>query len=125
LGGRRGEFDEEIELIVLRDRLTVLRRQGERRKLEPADRALSPRSRLLLSRRRDRFAVTPRTLRRWHRELLRRKWPQSLARRGCPPLDAALRQLLLRVRAGNSVDSRGLPKSGARPSKSHDSQAAR
>jgi putative transposase len=37
--GRRGEFDKDIELIVLRHQLTVLRRRGQRPKHKPADRA--------------------------------------------------------------------------------------
>jgi putative transposase len=45
VGGRRGEFDKELELIVLRHQLTVLRRRGERPKLKPADRAFKGRHR--------------------------------------------------------------------------------
>src|SRR6266508_2753784 len=69
VGGRRGEFDKDIELIVLRHQLTVLRRRGERPKLKPADRAfIAALARLLPYQRRHRLAVTPQTLLRWHRE---------------------------------------------------------
>ena|SRR5436305_10569497 len=74
VGGRRGEFDKDIELIVLRHQLTVLRRRGERPKLKPADRAfIAALARLLPYQRRHRLAVTPQTLLRWHRELVRRE----------------------------------------------------
>jgi hypothetical protein len=45
VGGRRGELDKGLELIVLRHQLTVLRRRGERPKLKPADRAFKGRHR--------------------------------------------------------------------------------
>ena len=67
VGGRRGEFDKDIELIVLRHQLTVLRRRGERSKLKPADRAfIAALARLPPYQRRHRLAVTPQTLLRWH-----------------------------------------------------------
>jgi transposase len=100
--GRRGEFDEDIELIVLRHQLTVLRRQGERPKLKPADRAfIAALARLLPYQRRHRLAVTPQTLLRWHRELVRREWTHSPARPGRPALDDEVRQLVLRLAREN------------------------
>src|SRR6266511_365464 len=102
VGGRRREFDKDIELIVLRHQLTVLRRRGERPKLKPADRAfIAALARLLPYQRRHRLAVTPQTLLRWHRELVRRKWTQSPARPGRPGLDDEVRQLVLRLAREN------------------------
>jgi transposase InsO family protein len=102
VGGRRGEFDKDIELIVLRHQLTVLHRRGERPRLRPADRAfIAALARLLPYQRRHRLAVTPQTLLRWHRELVRRKWTRSPERPGRPPLDAELRQLVLRLAREN------------------------
>jgi putative transposase len=102
VGGRRGEFDKDIELIVLRHQLTVLRRRGERPKLKPADRAfIAALARLLPYQRRHRLAVTPQTLLRWHRELVRRKWTQSPAKPGRPALDDEVRQLVLRLAREN------------------------
>jgi putative transposase len=101
VGGRRGEFDKDIELIVLRHQLTVLRRRGEHPKLKPADRAfIAALARLLPYQRRHRLAVTPQTLLRWHRELVRRKWT-SPARPGRPALDPELQQLVLRLAREN------------------------
>jgi putative transposase len=45
--------------------------------------------------------VTPRTLFRWHRALVRRKWRQPAGQRGRPPLSAELRQLVLRLAREN------------------------
>jgi hypothetical protein len=46
VGGRRGEFDKDIELIVLRHQLTVLRRRGERQSSSRPIALSSPRSRV-------------------------------------------------------------------------------
>jgi putative transposase len=45
--------------------------------------------------------VTPRTLLRWHRALVRRKWRRPAARRGRPPLPAEVRELVLRLAREN------------------------
>ena len=72
LGRRRSEFTKDIELIVLRHQLLVLRRQAGRPSLRPADRAfLAALARVLPQRRRHALVVTPQTLLRWHRELSR------------------------------------------------------
>jgi putative transposase len=86
----------------LRHQLAVLRRRGERPKLKPADRAfIAALARLLPYRRRHRLALTPQTLLRWHRELVRRKWTQPAGRSGRPPLDAELQELVLRLAREN------------------------
>src|SRR6266542_5528252 len=98
VGGRRREFDKDIELIVLRHQLTVLRRRGERPKLRPADRAfITALARLLPYQRRHGLVVTPQTLLRWHRELVRRKWTQPGCKPGRPAIDPHVRQQVLRL----------------------------
>jgi hypothetical protein len=78
---RRGLDVKDVELLVLRHELAILRRQVDRPKLELADRAPLAAAAVHLPRpQRTVLLVTPRTLVRWHRALVRRKlapasWP--------------------------------------------------
>jgi hypothetical protein len=75
--GRRSEFAKDIELLVLHHQLSVRGLQERRPRFRPADRALlAALTRLLPQPRRGGLIVTPQTLLRWHRELVRRKWTQ-------------------------------------------------
>jgi len=89
--GLRGERAKEVEILVLRHQLAVLRRQVKRLDLEPNDRAvLSALSRLLPRPRWAAFVVTPATLLRWHRALTARKWTYPRRRPGRPPVQAEI-----------------------------------
>jgi len=102
VGGRRSEFAKDVELLVLRHQLVVLRRQAQRPSLRPADRAfLAALARLLPQRRRHGLIVTPQTLLRWHRELVRRKWAQPKRTAGRPPVEGRVRELVLRLAREN------------------------
>jgi hypothetical protein len=81
---RRTALDKDIELMVLRHEVRVLKRQLHGRvRYRPADRAmLAALSRVLPRWRWRWFLVTPETLLRWHRELSRRKWKRWRAQRG-------------------------------------------
>jgi putative transposase len=99
---RRGLDTKDIELLVLRHELEVLRRQVARPKLRAADRAvLAAAACHLPSGSSGQRLVTPRTLLRWHRALVRRKWRQPSARRGRPPLPVEVRELVLRFAREN------------------------
>jgi putative transposase len=101
--GRRSEFSKDIELLVLRHQLAVLRRQQPRPRLRPADRAfLTALSRILPRRRCHGLIVTPQTLLRWHRQLVRRRWTQPQRSAGRPPVERRVRELVLRMARENA-----------------------
>ena len=94
----RGDAAKDLEILVLRHQLTVLRRQVARPRLEPADRALlAAVSRVLPRARWSCFLVKPETLLRWHRQLVARRWTYSHRAPGRPPLESSLRALILQL----------------------------
>ncbi len=100
--GRRAEFAKDVELVLLRHQLSVLARQQQRPRLRPADRAfIAALARLLPHRRRHALVVTPATLLRWHRELVRRTWTYPRRGSGHPPTVRPLRDLVLRLAREN------------------------
>jgi putative transposase len=102
VSGRRSEFAKDVELLVLRHQLVVLGRQERRPPLRPVDRALlAGLARLLPPQRRHGMVVTPQTLLRWHRELVRRRWTQPRRSSGRPAVDGRVRELVLRFAREN------------------------
>src|SRR5262249_17994988 len=98
----RSERATEVEILVLRHELLVLRRQVGRPRLRSADRALLAVLNQVLPRERRRaFLVQPATLLGWHHALVRPRWTYEGRRPGRPPLPAQTRQLILRLAAEN------------------------
>src|SRR6266545_4609152 len=97
----RAGGERELEIVVLRHQLAILRRGGKRPRYTTADRALlAAASRLLPPAPWSCFAMSPQTLRRWHRALLQggRK-PRRMP--GRPPLAAETRGLIQRLAREN------------------------
>ncbi|HEY5985451.1 MAG TPA: integrase core domain-containing protein [Streptosporangiaceae bacterium] len=98
----RGDAAKDLEILVLRHQLTVLRRQTPRPKLEPADRALLAASSRVLPRTRwSCFFVKPDTLLRWHRRLVAGTWTYPHSPTGRPPLNHGVQQLIVRLAREN------------------------
>jgi putative transposase len=104
LGARPTDQSKDVEILVLRHQLNVFRRQAGRLPLRRLDRVfLAAASRVLPRPSWASFMVTPQTLLRWHRELVRRKWTyRRKDRPGRPPLDPDVRNLILRMGRENS-----------------------
>src|SRR6266545_3964228 len=98
LTGRGSESQLQLENAVLRHQVKILRRTLRRPELKDRDRAfLAAASRALARERWASFMVTPQTLLRWHRELVRRKWTHPRQGSGRPPLDPETVDLILRL----------------------------
>jgi len=98
---RSREF-KELEIVVLRHELAVLRRQVARPRLDERDRVfLAAASRLLHGASRPSFFVRPETLLGWHRHLVRRRWTYAGRRPGRPSVLAETRELVLRLAREN------------------------
>src|SRR6266567_4348188 len=95
---------KDLEILVLRHQLRVLRRKAGRPKFTARDRILlAATSRALPRERWASFLVTPQTLLRWHRTLVRRKWTFQKARKpGRPPIDPQTAALILRMARENA-----------------------
>jgi putative transposase len=99
----RTDRSKELEILVLRHELAILRRQVGRPRFEPRDRLMFA----ALSRVASRccwsvFPVRPETLLRWHRQLVARRWTYSHRRPGRPAIEREIRELIVRLARENT-----------------------
>jgi putative transposase len=100
----RSDRTKDAEILILRHQVAVLQRQVKNPRLSWADRAvlaalarLLPRSQLCQLR----LIISPRTLLRWHADLVRRRWTNPRRGPGRPRTAASVRTLVLEMARDN------------------------
>jgi putative transposase len=97
----RPSASKDVELLVLRHEVAVLRRATPKPRLDWADRAVfATLVRRLPQMLRKHRLVTPGTILRWHRRLVAKKWTHP-HRLGRPPVEGAVTVLIERMAREN------------------------
>jgi putative transposase len=92
---------KELEIVVLRHELAILRRQTRRPALTTVDRLFFAAVSRVLPRAQWRsFFITPETLLRWHRRVVAKRWTYA-SPAGRPPMRREIRELVLRLAREN------------------------
>ena len=98
----RSDVTKDAEILTLRHEVAVLRRSNPRPKMSWLDRSLlSALSRLLPVPLRQVRLVSPRTLLRWHAQLVAHHWSYPHRRPGRPPTPLPIQALVLRLACEN------------------------
>jgi hypothetical protein len=103
---RREEAWKTAEILILRHQLAVLQRRQRRPKLNWADRALLAALLSVIPKARRqgmRLLVTPDTIVRWHRDIIRRRWASrsTRGRTGRPATRRTIQALVLQLAREN------------------------
>jgi hypothetical protein len=98
----RDDASKAAEILLLRHEVAILRRQVRRPRRSWADRALiTALAGLLPKTRRAHLFVTPTTLMRWHKALVKRYWTRPHRKPGRPGIRTEVRRLVLRLATEN------------------------
>src|SRR3954454_21504731 len=98
----RSDAAKDVEILTLRHEVAVLRRTNPRPRMSWLDRAvLSALSRLLPAPLRRARLISPRTLLRWHHQLVARRWTSPHRRPDRPRTPPPIRALVLRMAREN------------------------
>jgi putative transposase len=98
----RSERSKELEILVLRQQLHVLKRQVARPRLRSANRILLAAFSCTLPKPAwSSFFVSPVTLLRWHRQLVARRWTYARRTVSRPRTDGRISELVLRLAREN------------------------
>jgi transposase InsO family protein len=99
---RMDAVTKDAEILVLRHQLAVLQRQVARPRFTWSDRAIiATLARLVPRERWAAFLVTPETVLRWHRALVRRRWTYPHRRAGRPALSEETAELIVHLAREN------------------------
>jgi transposase InsO family protein len=97
----RASSSKDVEILILRHEVAVLRRTNPRPRLDWSDRAVfAALIRRLPAVLRGHRLITPATVLRWHRRLVTKKWTHP-NRSGRPPLDQTIAALIQRLAREN------------------------
>jgi len=91
----RSDDVKNTEILVLRHQIAVLQRQVRSPRLTWANRAALTRRLSTAHRRQLSLIITPRTLLRWHADLVKRRWTYRHRTPGRPRTGPAIRRLVL------------------------------
>jgi putative transposase len=97
----RSDRAEDAEILILRHQVAVLQRQVKTPTLSWADRAVLAALARLLTGSQLRLIISPRTLLRWHADLVRRHWAYPRRSAGRPRTEASVRALVLEIARAN------------------------
>jgi putative transposase len=100
----RSDRAKDAEILILRHQVAVLQRHIQAPRLSWADRAILAALARLLSGgalRQLRLIISPRSLLRWHADLVRRRWAYPRRTPGRPRTAAAIRALVLEMARDN------------------------